>query len=306
MEVDQKILIIDDEKSNLKILSETFKGEVEVILAKDGLQGVNRAIELQPDLILLDVIMPGLDGFQVINLLKNDYRTSKIPVIFVTGELEVQTEERGLELGACDYIQKPFHVAVLKARVRLHLRMARQTALLEKLANIDPLTSIANRRLYDEVFNTEWRTAIRNETPFSLAIIDIDNFKQYNDHYGHASGDLVLERVARTISASLMRPRDFVARFGGEEFVVLLPDTTIKGAMELMQACCKAVADLQIPHEYATHSDYLSVSIGGNSYFPNKDSCQKDAFETADEMLYKAKNSGKNCVVWQPVDSLRT
>ena len=109
MQVDQKILIIDDEKSNLKILSETFKGEVEVILAKDGLQGINRARELQPDLILLDVIMPDMDGFQVIGLLKSDARTSKIPVIFVTGELEVKKEERGLELGACDYIQKPFH-----------------------------------------------------------------------------------------------------------------------------------------------------------------------------------------------------
>ncbi|MFT5758406.1 MAG: diguanylate cyclase (GGDEF)-like protein [Alteromonadaceae bacterium] len=302
MKVNQKILIIDDEKSNLKILSETFKGEVEVILAKDGLQGINRARACQPDLILLDVVMPDMDGFQVITLLKNDNRTSKIPVIFVTGELEVQKEEYGLELGACDYIQKPFHVAVLKARVRLHLRMARQTALLEQLANIDPLTSIANRRLYEEVFNTEWRTAIRNETSFSLAIIDIDNFKEYNDYYGHASGDLVLEQVARTISASLMRPRDFVARFGGEEFVVLLPDTTIEGAMELMQVCRKAVADLQIPHEYATHFDYLSVSIGGNSYFPNKDSCQKNVFTIADKMLYKAKQSGKNCVVWQPVD----
>jgi diguanylate cyclase (GGDEF)-like protein len=246
--------------------------------------------------------MPDLDGFQVINLLKNDSRTSKIPVIFVTGELEVQKEERGLELGACDYIQKPFHVAVLKARVRLHLRMARQTALLEQLANIDPLTSIANRRLYEEVFNTEWLTAIRNETSFSLAVIDIDNFKQYNDYYGHASGDLVLERVARAISASLMRPRDFVARYGGEEFVVLLPDTTIEGAIEVMQACCKAVADLQITHEYATHFDFLSVSIGGHSYFPNNDSCQKGVFKTADDMLYKAKNNGKNCVVWQTVD----
>ncbi|NQZ82977.1 MAG: diguanylate cyclase [Colwellia sp.] len=299
MQVDQKILIIDDEKSNLKILSETFKGEVEVILAKDGLQGINRARELQPDLILLDVIMPDMDGFQVIGLLKSDARTSKIPVIFVTGELEVKKEERGLELGACDYIQKPFHVAVLKARVRLHLRMARQTALLEQLANIDPLTSIANRRLYDEVFNTEWRAAIRDETLFSLAIIDIDNFKQYNDYYGHASGDMVLEKVARAISASLMRPRDFVARFGGEEFVVLLPDTTIEGAMEVMQACCKAIADLQIPHEYATYFDHLSVSIGGNSYFPDSESCQKSLFNTADEMLYKAKSSGKNRVVWQ-------
>lgn len=298
MKLQQKILIVDDEKSNLTILSEIFKDDVEVILAKNGQEGVDKAIMFKPDIILLDILMPDMDGFQVIGQLKSNPITSNIPVIFVTGELDVAKEERGIELGACDYIKKPFHSIIIIARVRLHLRMARQTYLLEKLANIDSLTSIANRRLYDEVFNREWLLAVRNESELSLAILDIDNFKQYNDYYGHAAGDSVLELVAQTIAKTLKRPTDFVARYGGEEFVILLPDTDEIGGKELLQNCCDAIVQLNIPHTKTDIGDSLTVSVGGISCKPMNENSQKRVFNLADKMLYQAKHSGKNGIAW--------
>lgn len=295
----QKVLIIDDEKTNLKILSGILKDEVEVILAKDGETGFCKAKELLPDLILLDVIMPKLTGFEVIEKLKNEASTSNIPVIFVTGQLDVQQEEKGLELGACDYIQKPFHVEILKARVRLHLRMAKQRDLLEKLANIDPLTSIANRRLYDQIFDSLWGKAIKQRQIFSLVVIDIDDFKKYNDFFGHAAGDRALEKVASAIAENLSSSNDFLARYGGEEFVALLPNTLACDAIKNMNTCLEAVANLKINHDPSAEHEFLTVSLGGVSYLPIVESCQDTLFKIADDMLFKAKSNGKNQVVWQ-------
>lgn len=295
----QKVLIIDDEKTNLKILSGILKDEVEVILAKDGETGFFKAKELLPDLILLDVIMPKLTGFEVIEKLKNEASTSNIPVIFVTGQLDVQQEEKGLELGACDYIQKPFHVEILKARVRLHLRMAKQRDLLEKRANIDPLTSVANRRLYDQTFDSLWGKAIKQRQIFSLVVIDIDDFKKYNDFFGHAAGDRALEKVASAIAENLSSSNDFLARYGGEEFVALLPNTLACDAIKNMNTCLEAVANLKINHDPSAEHEFLTVSLGGVSYLPIVESCQDTLFKIADDMLFKAKSNGKNQVVWQ-------
>ncbi len=295
----QKVLIIDDEKTNLKILSGILKDEVEVILAKDGETGFFKAKELLPDLILLDVIMPKLTGFEVIEKLKNEASTSNIPVIFVTGQLDVQQEEKGLELGACDYIQKPFHVEILKARVRLHLRMAKQRDLLEKRANIDSLTSVANRRLYDQTFDSLWGKAIKQRQIFSLVVIDIDDFKKYNDFFGHAAGDRALEKVASAIAENLSSSNDFLARYGGEEFVALLPNTLACDAIKNMNTCLEAVANLKINHDPSAEHEFLTVSLGGVSYLPIVESCQDTLFKIADDMLFKAKSNGKNQVVWQ-------
>ena len=299
MNKQQKVLIIDDEKTNLKILSGILKNEVEVILAKDGEIGFSKAKELLPDLILLDVIMPNLSGFEVIEKLKNELVTCNIPVIFVTGVLDVQQEEKGLELGACDYIQKPFHVEILKARVRLHLRMAKQRDLLEKLANIDPLTSVANRRLYDQTFDLLWNKAIKQQNIFSLVVIDIDDFKKYNDFFGHAAGDRALERIATAIAENLSNPNDFLARYGGEEFVALLPNTLACDAIKNMNACLEAVENLNIYHDPSTEHEFLTISLGGVSYLPIVESCQDTLLKIADDMLFKAKSNGKNQVVWQ-------
>ena len=294
----QRVLIIDDQKSNLKILSDILRDEVELILAQDGEQGIRKATEFAPDLILLDVVMPGIDGFEVIRQLKQDPTTYLIPVIFITSLNDVTHEEQGLLLGACDYINKPFHAAVVMARVKLHLQLARQRLMLEQLANIDPLTAVANRRKYQEVLDRQWRDACRKRSCLSLVMVDVDNFKMYNDHYGHAAGDRVLQQVALSLAAELRRPYDFIARYGGEEFVIILPDTPADDSLRIIEGCREAILQLQIPHQ-AT-GGCLTISAGGYSCWPEQpdESISAFALKQADDLLYQAKRQGKNRVLW--------
>jgi diguanylate cyclase (GGDEF)-like protein len=294
----QTILVIDDEKANLKILSELFKSKVNIILAKNGTQGIEKIIKFKPDLILLDIIMPGMNGFEVIIQLKENEETAAIPVIFITGLTDVVDESQGLALGACDYIQKPFHIDIVRARVNLHLKLAEQRVQLEQLANLDWLTCVPNRRKFYEMFDFEWRMSVKENTPLSQIMIDIDYFKQYNDQYGHSAGDQALKMVAQAIFKQLKGPFDFLARYGGEEFVVLLPNTQAQDAMSIMESCRQAVESLKIVHEENTVSKYLTISIGGINCFPTKEMCAKATFKLADDMLYKAKEEGRNCAEW--------
>ncbi len=295
----QRVLAVDDEKSNLKVLSELLQNDANISLAKDGAQALRKAIELQPDLILLDIMMPDMSGFEVIRLLKQDPLTSHIPVIFITALNDVLNEEKGLELGACDYISKPFNSAVCKARVRLHLRLARQQTLLERLAKVDPLTSIGNRRKYDEVFEREFKVSSRAQTPFSLAMIDIDHFKSYNDQYGHVYGDAALKKVAGLIESNLRRPRDFVARFGGEEFVAILPDTSAEQARLAMENCRRAVAEFALEANVDGVDSRLTISIGGTTCIPEPGIQANHLLTEADSMLYQAKKLGRNQIQWR-------
>jgi len=294
----QSILVIDDEKANLKILSELFKSKVNIVLAKNGEQGIEKAIKFKPDVILLDIIMPEMSGFEVIMQLKKHEETSAIPVIFITGLTDVVDESQGLALGACDYIQKPFHIDIVRARVDLHLKLAEQRTQLEQLANVDSLTCVPNRRKFYEMFDLEWKMSVRENTPLSQIMIDIDYFKEYNDQYGHAAGDQALKKVAQVIFKQLKRPFDFVARYGGEEFAVLLPNTPAQDAFNIMESCRQAVEDLKIEHEKNTVSKYLTISIGGVNSFPTPLMCSAATFKLADDMLYKAKGKGRNCAVW--------
>ena len=293
------VLIVDDEKSNLKILSEILKEEANVLIAKNGVQAVAKAKQLRPTLILLDVVMPEMDGFAVITALKNDERTHSIPVIFITGLRDVDNEEKGFSLGACDYIQKPFHASIVKARVKLHLQLARQCQLLEKLANIDPLTSLANRRKFDQVLELEWLSAKRDKSTLSILMIDIDFFKPYNDNYGHPAGDDIITHVAQTLREQFGRPRDFVGRYGGEEFVVILPNTPGDSVHEKMQSCCAAVAEMALKHEYSSVDSVITISAGGISCQASLDITAQQAVEAADANLYLAKGSGRNQARWQ-------
>ncbi len=294
----QRVLIIDDQKSNLKILSDILRDEVELLLAQDGEQGVRKATEFTPDLILLDVVMPGIDGFEVIRQLKLNPLTYLIPVIFITALNDVSHEEQGFLLGACDYINKPFHPASVMARVKLHLQLARQRRMLEQLANIDPLTAVANRRKYQEVLTQQWRDACRKHTCLSLVMVDVDNFKLYNDHYGHPAGDRVLQQIAMSLASELRRPFDFIARYGGEEFVIILPDTPADASFRIIECCREAVLQLQIPHQ-AT-GGFVTISAGGYSCCPEQpdEAVAAFALKQADDLLYQAKRQGKNRVLW--------
>ncbi|XOV80133.1 MAG: diguanylate cyclase [Aestuariibacter sp.] len=296
-----KILIVDDEKANLKVLSDLLKDEAEIILAKTGEQALDKAQKYHPDLILLDVVMPGMDGFEVISQFKSIEQLQIIPVIFITGLSDQAFEEKGLNLGACDYILKPFHARIVKARVRMHLQLVKQRKMLQDLALIDPLTSIANRRKYNEVLDVEWRFAMRGSDWLSIAILDIDRFKLFNDSYGHAIGDEVLYKVAATIAQQLNRARDFVARYGGEEFVILMPKTDQQGAFAIAEQIRLAVANIDIS-EWAGADSNITISIGGVTLQPAHGMDAIDAVNEADKLLYLAKEKGRNQTQWQAAE----
>ena len=295
------ILLVDDEKANLKILSGLLKDDAQILLAKSGEQAISKAMELRPDIILLDIIMPDMDGFEVIKRLKNSAVTSSIPVIIISGLVDANLEQEGLRLGACDYIQKPFHSAIVKARVALHLKLLQQRQLLEQLALIDPLTAIANRRKYEDTLKVEWQTAVRAGTCLSLAIVDVDYFKQFNDTLGHAKGDKALEQVASVLSEQLKRPKDLAARYGGEEFVLLLPETDVEGGKGIVNTCRLAVESLQIEHPGSKTSQVLTISAGGITCYPKDEKGMEEVLNKADQMLYTAKEIGRNAVHWNEI-----
>ena len=298
----QTLLIIDDQKFNLKVLAGFLSSLYTILLAKDGKEGVERAASQKPDLILLDIIMPVKDGYQVIKELKNNEETKNTPVIFISSLAESEDEEKGLLLGAVDYITKPFTPAVVKARIATHMKIVRQRKLLENIALLDGLTEIPNRRSFKRKFEKETRLAIRNQKEFSVIFLDVDFFKQYNDNYGHTKGDDVLKAIANVISSNLRRPGDFVARYGGEEFVVILPDTHAEGGVKIANDIRKSVENLAIEHSYAASGNVITISAGGSTLIPLKAE-DKQILENADEMLYYSKNSGRNMVSWKRSES---
>ena len=295
----QTVLVVDDEKSNRDRLTELLQPECRIILAKNGQQALERVAGQQPDLILLDVMMPDMDGHQVIQILKHDDNTRKTPVIFISALDSPADEERGLDLGAVDYITKPFHPSIVRKRVRNHLLSVHQRHLLEELAMIDSLTEIANRRRYDTALEDEWRRCARNRSPLSLIVIDVDHFKSYNDHLGHAEGDIVLRRVAQTLQQTAGRPGDLTARYGGEEFVMLLPETDAVAAESLAQEARLAIEALQIRHPASPVSPWITISLGGKTAIPVGGTADLEFFRSADAALYVAKATGRNKLVWR-------
>ena len=292
-----RILIIDDERNNLLILTKILKSEYETITATNGIDGLEMATgEQPPDLIILDVMMPEIDGYEVCRKLKNHEKTKDVPVIFITARGGHVNETRGLDVGAVDYVTKPFHPQSISARVKTHLKLKHKTDLLENMVSLDGLTEIPNRRRFNEVFDSEWRRSVRTKTSIALLMIDIDFFKQFNDHYGHAIGDDCLKKVAQAIQRSIHRPTDLVARYGGEEFAVILPETDLKGALHVAEMMQENIKALNIFHEKSSAHSLLTVSIGVTAMSPTINSSQDIFFKTADEMLYKAKDSGRNAI----------
>ncbi|WP_084254069.1 response regulator [Methylobacter marinus] len=291
----QKILIVDDMPINIRALGEVLRSRYDIIVAISGEQALLMAESDQPpDLILLDIEMPSMDGRQVCRCLKSNEKTRHIPVIFITGHDEVSEVMAGFESGAVDYISKPFNISVVQARVQTHLELKKQRDLLKQLASIDALTGIPNRRMFDEYFAREWRRSMRSASPLSLIFMDVDYFKPFNDNYGHAEGDRCLENIAAILSDTLKRVTDFVARYGGEEFVAVLPEMNFDGAVEIAEAMRKNVADSNIPHAYSGVADRVTLSLGVSSVVPATDLSPEDLIKTADEALYIAKENGRN------------
>ncbi|MCC2957474.1 diguanylate cyclase [Massilia sp. IC2-477] len=299
----QKVLVADDDAVNRDVLGELLMPEYTVLLARNGAQTLERALRHLPDLILLDVMMPDMDGYEVLRRLRAEPQTAHISVIFISGLDRPEDEASGLKMGASDYITKPFNQTVVMARVALHLQVVRQRRMLERLANIDGLTELANRRRFDEVYALEWQRARRSNRPLSLALLDIDAFKQYNDRYGHPAGDRALRAVARLAAGAMRRPADLAARYGGEEMVLLLPETGALEACQVVAQLREAVAALMITHEASSVAPVLTASVGGATLAPDDPGSAADLFEAADAELYRAKQAGRNRVAWRGLDA---
>ena len=288
------ILIVDDERINITILNALLKNDYRLMVATSGEQALKAAHTGQPDLILLDILMPGMDGHQVCRKLRSDPVTHNIPIIFITAMGDAENETMGFALGAVDYISKPFNNAVVKARVGVHLRLKRQNDLLENLASVDALTGVPNRRAFDQARVEEWRRCQREGMPISLIMLDIDQFKQYNDNYGHGAGDECLARIAKALQSCTHRPGDILARYGGEEFGAILPGTHREGALQLAERLHEVVGELAISHEHSKVSSQVTISVGVASTDRADEVTSQQLTEAADRMLYQAKESGRN------------
>lgn len=304
MDEQQTILIVDDEGLNISTLSTCLKDKYRLLAAKNGKQALERLHANPVDLVLLDIMMPEMDGYEVLRRMKNHDTTRDIPVIFITAKSEDQDETRGLQLGAVDYIKKPFYQPIVQIRVATHLELRMKNKMLAELASLDGLTNIPNRRKFDLEFETEWKRAHRDDTPLCLFMIDVDEFKAFNDNYGHAAGDECLKSIAHTLQLCTNRPGDFLGRYGGEEFVILLPNTRVEGARNVAQAALEAVRKTKTPHEYANTAPFVTISLGGAVVHPAQSDCtQADLLRNADQMLYQAKNRGRNTFQITDMDS---
>ena len=292
-----KILVIDDERFNLNTLNGLLRDDYRIMVATTAEVGLKAAVTGRPDLILLDITMPGMDGYEACLRLKEDPLTQGIPVIFITALSDAADETRGLELGAVDYITKPFNLSVVRARVRTQMRLKQQSDLLETYAFLDGLTGLANRRAFDDKSALEWRHSLRARQPLSTILLDVDHFKPYNDSYGHAAGDECLRGVARALSARIGRTADLLARYGGEEFVVVLPGTHHASAMATGESLRAAVQAMGLAHRASRVADHVTVSVGVSTVVPWAEIGMPTLLEAADKALYKAKSSGRNCVM---------
>lgn len=292
-----EILIVDDQTSNIKLLAAILGDDYRIRIATSGADALKIAeSEPQPDLILLDIVMPEMDGYEVCRRLKDNPATQNIPVIFITALSSEADEERGLNLGAIDYIAKPLSAPIVRARVRNHAILKRKADLLESLAHVDSLTNIANRRRFDYNLQLEWRRCQRAGVPLALLLIDVDAFKAYNDHYGHGKGDICLTAIASTLAGGLLRPADSVARYGGEEFAVLLPETDRATAALLGERLRERIAAKQIPHAPEQLNAAVTISIGCAAMLPSESHSPEELIDTADRNLYAAKKAGRNRV----------
>lgn len=289
-----RLLLVDDQPINIQLMHRVFAEDCQVLMATSGTQALRICEDQAPDLVLLDIEMPGLDGFEVCRRLQASDTARNIPVIFVTAHTDPAQEALGLEIGAVDFITKPVNPPVLRARVRTHLLLKFQSDVLRELVFLDGLTGLYNRRYFDLQLEREWARSTRSRTPVSIILLDVDFFKRYNDHYGHLAGDDCLRTIAQLLQSSLKRKTDTVARYGGEEFVCLLPETSHLDALGIAADLERGIRRQAIPHEDSSVADIVTVSLGVATGTGGGSSQHAGALLTlADQQLYQAKNSGR-------------
>ena len=289
-----RILIVDDAMENIQILHQALRDEHEVLFALSGEKALEIAHQQTPDLILLDAVMPGMDGYAVCAALRASAKVRDIPVIFVTALSQPEDETRALEAGAVDFISKPFNVAVVRARVRTQLTVKRQADAMRELTLTDTLTGVANRRSFNDTMEAEWRRCARGGLPLSVIMIDIDHFKLYNDHYGHQAGDSCLQQISAAMKRCATRPSDMLARYGGEEFILLLAQEGLDGAEVVAQRILDEVRKVALPHAASTTAPHVTISMGIASTTPAEGNDSAALIRAADGLLYRAKQTGRN------------
>jgi diguanylate cyclase (GGDEF)-like protein len=319
------ILLVDDRKENLLTLESLLESpELLLVRAGSGMEALEKTLDHQFALVLMDVQMPVMDGYETAELLRGNSKTRNIPIIFVTAaRTEQEHMFKGYDAGAVDYLLKPLEPTILKSKVGIFLEMYRQRQLLEEktreldlkiveleelkrqleesnrklqhLSSVDGLTGLFNRRHFDDIFQMEWKSAARRQSPISLIIIDIDHFKAFNDTYGHIAGDTCLQKVAKALVSALHRPVDMVARYGGEEFTVVLPDTDLKGAEMLANRMKENILAMAIPHSSSPTGRFVTISAGVSTMVPRPGQPAANLLDAADKALYQAKEDGRNC-----------
>lgn len=312
------ILVVDDDQFTRQLLRRVMEKEgYQVVEAANGEQGLDAYKRIKPHLVLLDALMPVMDGFTCcteLQLLGNEkvleqevfvdeafQDAARTPVLMITGLEDQESVDRAFAVGATDYLTKPIHLAVLRQRVRriiqqsqLYQKLEIANRELQRLASLDGLTGVANRRRFDEYLDAEWQHLAREQLPLSLILCDIDFFKKYNDAYGHQAGDACLRRVADALRFCARRSVDLVARYGGEEFAVILPNTTDIGATLVAEEIRTVVNALEIAHAQSAVSEHVTLSLGVACMQPSHNATPSMLIASADAALYKAKAAGRN------------
>ncbi len=310
------LLIVDDDPGTIKLLASMLDDMGEIRFATNGEDALRMVRAKPPDLILLDAMMPGMNGFDLCKTLKRNPELGNLPILFITARTDMESEVRALDAGAVDFITKPPNPPIVRARVRTHLTLKQRTDQLRRLSSIDFLTGIPNRRAFDTALEQEWRRAYRTGNPLFVLMIDVDCFKSYNDHYGHQAGDDCLRAIAGVLKSSVNRSGEAAARYGGEEFAVVLPGSNAEEALLLAEKMRMGVSALNIPHARSEISPNVTISIGvagiasprcASSGQPgHSDSCSAAGkcpdglwrlVKTADKALYEAKRQGRNKTV---------
>jgi diguanylate cyclase (GGDEF)-like protein len=305
MEHKYSILVVDDQETNIIMLTTILESEYTIFTADNGRSAIKAANKHLPDIILLDVLMTDMDGYEVIEELKASDITKDIPVIFVTSLDSTGDEARGLSLGAADYISKPFSSGIVKLRIKNQIKILEQLRTIEELLVYDYLTNLPNRRTLIQRIKKEWEKVVHYKKALSILVIDVDNFLCYNDTYGHEAGDLALKAVARILSKVSERPDDFAARWGGEEFVLLLPNIEINEVMNIAERILKAVENIELHVSGAAAK--LTASIGVNSLRDWQDGIAVDDFmKEAYAALYEAQEKGGNQVCYNHENTVHT
>jgi len=280
-----KILAVDDEKTNLDVLIHILREQYLVYPAKTGEACLKKAIEIKPDLILLDIIMPDMNGFEVLQKLKADDMTEHIPVIFVSSLNNIEDEKRGLRLGAVDYIMKPYNSEIVKARVRTHLQLIQQSRTIDEIGMIDEVTGMPNRKSFDNQLVIEWGRAVREKNPVSLIMVELDEYALFKESRGRQYAEKLLTGVADVIKNRLKRVTDFKARYREATFAVILPNTPQKGALNVSKDIISGTQKLVLEDDVK-----IALSIGVSVMEPKSDDPVSYFVLQADRNLFNAKS----------------